>query len=55
MSDLYCIYCGSDDVEIVDRAEYNELTLEKCFILYYGNKAACVCDGDKKQVIFEEE
>lgn len=52
---LCCIECGSKDIESVDKAEYNEIKVENCFILYHENKVACVCDADKKEVVFEED
>lgn len=34
---------------------YEDITIEDCFCKYHINNIACECDGDKKQVIFEEE
>lgn len=34
---------------------YDEITLEECFIIYNKGKTACECDGDKREVKFVEE
>ena len=52
---VYCVQCGSKDIESVDRAKYDEIKVENCFILYHVHGVACVCNGDKKEVVFEEE
>jgi len=32
-----------------------EMTIEDCFVKYYTEKIACVCDADKREIIFVEE
>ena len=34
---------------------YEEISLEECFINYHTNKIACICNADERQVIFVEE
>lgn len=52
---ISCPKCGSGDIAQVSEAYYDEIKLENCFELYHEDKVACMCDGDKKQVIFVEE
>ena len=35
--------------------KYENITLEECFIKYHNEKICCICDADKKEVIFEKE
>lgn len=35
--------------------KYEYLTLEDCFCKYRINNIACVCDADKKKILFLEE
>ena len=35
--------------------DYNNISLEECFLYYHIGKTACQCDGDTKKVIFSKE
>lgn len=52
---LVCSKCGSGDIEQPTEINYNEATLEECFIEYFINKIASVFNADKKEIIFVEE
>lgn len=35
--------------------DYNKITLEECFIKYHTQHIACICNGDKEEVMFSKE
>ena len=37
------------------KMKYNELTVEECFVKYHTQHIACICNGDKEEVIFCKE
>lgn len=52
---LSCLRCGSGDIYQLIELYYDEITLEECFAIYNEDKLACICNADKRQVIFVEE
>ena len=52
---LSCSNCGCGDIYQVTEEDYIDITLEDCFAKYHTNKVACICNADKKQVIFSKE
>lgn len=52
---LNCPKCLSGDIYQDKTINYEDTTIEECFIKYHNNKIANECDADKRQVIFVEE
>lgn len=38
-----------------NKMDYNNITLEDCFVYYYTGKTVCECNADKEEVIFCKE
>lgn len=52
---LTCPRCASGDIHHAMETDYQDATLEECFITYIKKKIACIFDADTKEIIFMEE
>ena len=51
---ISCPRCNSGDFYTETDYDYNDISIEECFVLYHCFKKGCICDGDNKQVCMEE-
>ena len=52
---LLCPQCECGDIDHINQENYCDRTLAEVEEIYEKCKIKCVCDGDKKEIIFEEE
>ena len=52
---LNCPKCLSGDIYQDTTINYEDTTIEECFILYFEEKIVSIFNGDNKEICFMEE